>query len=164
MNPPNPLQKLRDLDRTSPQFDNQLINFLRGNEYKDATPSLQGENLAWLVGYLDNVSLHFVFLRPALTAGQVLSDLSDLSNVPLWEPLDELKRICGVKNVLPNTCTLPDSLLGCVYEGTFNGSKVRIRRLRTHSKENPQKVKEVRPRWRIFPLPHVHGSHRPFAR
>ena len=66
---PSSLQKLHDLDRTSPHFDNQLINFLRGNEYKDAAPSLQGENLAWLVDYLDNVRFHLVFPRPALTAG-----------------------------------------------------------------------------------------------
>ena len=68
MTPPNPLQKLRDLDRTSPHFHDQLINFLRGNEYQNVALNLQGEDLAWLVDYLGNVSLHFVFPRPALTA------------------------------------------------------------------------------------------------
>ena len=53
----NPLQPLRDLDRTSPQFDEQLVNFLRGNEYQTIFPTLQGDNLTWLVEYLDRVSV-----------------------------------------------------------------------------------------------------------
>ena len=65
----DPLQNLRDLDRTLPQFHNQLIDFLRGNEYRDVAPSLQGENLAWLVDYLDDVSLYAIPPRTLLTAG-----------------------------------------------------------------------------------------------
>ena len=82
---------------------------------------------------------------PRSSPAQILYDIPDPNIVPFQEPLDELRRICGVKNVLPATCTLSDSLLGCVYEGTFNGSKVRIRRVRTHSKGDPQKAKEVCP-------------------
>ena len=144
MTPPNPLQKLRDLDRTSPHFHNQLTNFLRGNEYQDAAPSLQGEDLAWFVNYLDKVGPQLFLLVPHSPLTQALCDISDPGSVPFREPLDELRRICGVKNVLPSTCTISDSLLGCVYEGTFNGSKVRIRRVRTNSKGDPQKAKEVR--------------------
>ena len=69
MFPHNPLQKLRDLDRTLPQFQNQLIDFLRGNEYQNVAPSLQGESLAWLVDYLDNASLYTSPPRTLLTAG-----------------------------------------------------------------------------------------------
>ena len=69
MTPPDPLKTLRDLDRTSPHFHDQLIDFLRGNEYRDATPSLQGEDLAWFVNYLDNVSLRLASPRPTLTVG-----------------------------------------------------------------------------------------------
>ena len=68
MTPPNLLQKLRDLDRTSPDFHSQLTDFLRGNEYQDAFPSLQGEDLTWFVNYLDNVSPHTVSLRSEFTA------------------------------------------------------------------------------------------------
>jgi hypothetical protein len=60
MSPSNPLQTLNDLDRTSPHFHNQLIDLLRGNEYRDAVPTLEGGGLTWLVNYLDNVSLHNV--------------------------------------------------------------------------------------------------------
>ena len=67
MSPSNPLQTLRDLDRTSPHFYNQLIDLLRGNEYRDVIPTLEGEDLAWLVDYLDDVSLHSVSPHPTLT-------------------------------------------------------------------------------------------------
>ena len=69
MTAPNPLQRLRDLDRTSPYFHNRLTYFLRGNEYQDFAPNLQGEDLAWFVNYLDNVSLHTVSPYSMLTAG-----------------------------------------------------------------------------------------------
>ena len=152
MSPSNPLQALRDLDRTSPHFHNQLIDLLHGNEYRGVITTLKGGGLAWLVNYLDNVSLHDVSPHPALTLVQVLCEISDPSSVPFREPLDELKRICGVRNVLPKACTLSDSLLGCVYEGTFNSSKVRIRRVRTHPKGDPQKVMEVCTPRHVFPL------------
>ena len=59
------------------------------------------------------------------------------------ESLYELGKICGMKEVLPKSCTLSESLLGCVYEGTFDGSKVRVRRLRMYPGGDPRKVKEV---------------------
>ena len=68
MSPSNLLQTLRDLDRTSARFHNQLIDLLRGNEYRDVIPTLEGEDLAWLVDYLDDVSLHNVSPHPTLTA------------------------------------------------------------------------------------------------
>ena len=69
MTPPNPLQQLRDLDRTSPQFRPQLVDILRGKEYQDVVPSLQGDDLTWLVEYLDSVSLQPITLPFALNAG-----------------------------------------------------------------------------------------------
>ena len=68
MSPSNPLQTLRDLDRTSSHFHNQLIDLLRGNQYRNVIAGLDGEDLAWLVDYLDNVSLPNVSPPPALTA------------------------------------------------------------------------------------------------
>ena len=155
MIPSNPLQKLRDLDRTSPHFHNRLIDFLHGNEYRYVAPSVQGEDLAWLVDYLDSVSLHTVSSVSLSPLAQVLCDISDSTSVPFQEPLDELSRICGIKNVLPKACTLSDSLLGCVYEGTFNGSKVRIRRVRAHSKRDQQRVNEVCPMIYFSALGHL---------
>ena len=45
--------------------------------------------------------------------------------------------------MLPKPWTLSESLLGCVYRGTFNGSKVRIRRVKMFSGGDTRKVKEV---------------------
>ena len=66
---PNPLQQLRDLDSTSPHFHKQLSNCLRGSEYQSAVPTLQDEDLVWLVEYLDGVSLQSVPLHSTLNAG-----------------------------------------------------------------------------------------------
>ena len=52
-----PLQQLRDLDPSSPQFHEQLNSCLRGSEYRNAVLNLQGEDLSWVVEYLHNVSL-----------------------------------------------------------------------------------------------------------
>ena len=53
---PDPLRKLHDFDSTSPLFHKQFVNFLRGQEYRNTVPDLQGEDLARLVEYLDSVS------------------------------------------------------------------------------------------------------------
>ena len=64
MNQSNILKQLHDFDKASPQFHKHLSNFLRSEGYRSAVPSLQGEYLAWLVEYLDNVSLQIVSLDP----------------------------------------------------------------------------------------------------
>jgi len=56
MNPSDILKQLHDFNKASPQFHKHLSNFLRSEEYRSAVPSLQGEDLAWLVEYLDSVS------------------------------------------------------------------------------------------------------------
>lgn len=61
---PSSFQHLRDLDRVSPHFHNQLTDFLHGDEYRNAVANLQGEDLAWLVEYLDSVST----TKPSLPA------------------------------------------------------------------------------------------------
>ncbi|KAF9642811.1 kinase-like protein [Thelephora ganbajun] len=127
MIPSDPLQQLRDFDRASPQFHEQLSNFLRGNDYRNAFPKLQSGNLAWLIEYLDSVVV----------------GVSNPASVLSQESLHELRRICGVKGVLPKSCTLSESLLGCVYEGTFGGSRVRIRRVRVYPGGDPHEVKET---------------------
>ena len=62
--PPNwATQQLSFLDKTSPQFQQQLGNFFRGNFYRTIFPSLQSESLAWIVEYLDNVRIETALLR-----------------------------------------------------------------------------------------------------
>jgi hypothetical protein len=62
-------QQLRDLDRTSPQFHEQVADFFRGNEYRGVFPKLQNEDLAWLAEYLDSVGLRTVSLHDKLSIG-----------------------------------------------------------------------------------------------
>jgi len=62
MGPPDALKQLRGFDRASPLFHKHLSNFLHSEEYRDAVPSLQGEDLAWLAEYLDGVSLQTISL------------------------------------------------------------------------------------------------------
>ena len=69
---------------------------------------------------------------------------SDHPSPAFQEPLQELKRLCSANEVLPKAFTLEESLMGCVYEGTFDGSKVRVRRVRPHPEGDPRKAKQVR--------------------
>jgi hypothetical protein len=66
MSPPCPLPELQELDRNSPQFHEQLNTLLDDNERRRVISSLEGEDLAWFVEYLDNVSLQTIFPHPAL--------------------------------------------------------------------------------------------------
>ena len=51
------LQQLLHLDTSSPVFQDELCNVLYGEEYTRCVPNLEGDDLAWLVDYLDEVSL-----------------------------------------------------------------------------------------------------------
>lgn len=54
--PLDPLRQLRDLNRSSPQFNSHLAKFLDRKEYIRALPNLCNEDLVWLAEYLDRVS------------------------------------------------------------------------------------------------------------
>lgn len=63
------LKKLRDLDRSLTGFQDQLSNILYGEEYVRCVANLQGDDLRWLVDFLDGVR-HYAFhphcpLQPA---------------------------------------------------------------------------------------------------
>ena len=51
----NPLQRLHDLDKASPQFHQRLGDFLHGEEYQNLFSKLQSDDLASLAEYLDSV-------------------------------------------------------------------------------------------------------------
>ena len=54
------LQELRQFDTSSPGFQDQLYNALNGDEYRGCVSSLEGDDLGWLVDYLDGVSSRVV--------------------------------------------------------------------------------------------------------
>ena len=71
--------------------------------------------------------------------------------------------MCGARGILPTSCTISDSsifntsdrpfasgALADTYEGSLNGSKVRVERVRMYSNGEPQRVKRVR-HMPIFP-------------
>ena len=60
------LQQLHRLDRFSSGFHDQVSNVLYGEEYKQCMPNLQGDDLVWLVDYLDNVRHHVSLLHSPL--------------------------------------------------------------------------------------------------
>lgn len=60
------LQRLYHLDRSSPNFHDQLCNILYGEEFWKLTPNIQTDGLVWLVDYLDRVRRHVSFLRSPL--------------------------------------------------------------------------------------------------
>jgi len=62
----NPLQPLRDLDKTSPELCDQLRNILDSEEYKITVSNLEGEDLVELVDDLDEVCRCTVLARSLL--------------------------------------------------------------------------------------------------
>lgn len=66
--PYNLLRRLYYLDKHSPQFPQQLSDFLCGAEYRDLVSGLQSRDLASLAEYLDSVRHQTIFLRIALNA------------------------------------------------------------------------------------------------
>ena len=57
------LEQLRRLDKSSPKFHDQLSSILYGKEYQQCVPNLQGDDLVWLVDYLDKVRRHISIPR-----------------------------------------------------------------------------------------------------
>ena len=58
MSLPAILQRLDHLDKSSPQFPNQLASFLHEKGYEDCLPKLRDQDVVWLIEYLDNVCLY----------------------------------------------------------------------------------------------------------
>lgn len=67
----NPLGQLRRLDGSSPGFHDQLSHVLYGEEYKKWVSSIDGEDLVWLVDYLDKVRCHVAVPDPRLTRSRL---------------------------------------------------------------------------------------------
>ena len=51
------LDKLYRLDTSSPDFGGQLSGLLYGEEYAHCALNFKGDDLIWLIDYLDKVSL-----------------------------------------------------------------------------------------------------------
>ena len=89
---PTALQQPRRLDRSSPNFYNQLSNVLFGEEYGGSVPNLQGNDLVSLVDYLDKVCRPISLLRPQLKRVRAL-DILDFVSQAFQKCLRELGNI-----------------------------------------------------------------------
>ena len=69
--PPNTLEQLRSLDRSSPTFHDQLSDILRGEEYERWVPNLAGDDLVRLIGYLDKVCRRTAISRSLLKSDRL---------------------------------------------------------------------------------------------
>ena len=49
------LRKFPSIDTSSSDFNDQLLKALYEEEYTQCLPNLEGDDLAWLVDYLDKV-------------------------------------------------------------------------------------------------------------
>jgi hypothetical protein len=79
----------------------------------------------------------------------------DPSSAAFRKCLRELRTICGVRTMLPTSYTLSSDLLsidpnpfargnyGDVYKGSFDGSKVCVKRVRVYEEDDTQTTKKV---------------------
>ena len=162
----DPLQRLRELNATSPQFYEQLSGLLHDNAWRNLLHHLRSESVVWLIEYLDSVSFYYSFFmtHPTPPPVQVLAGISDHAAPVFRECLHGLREICAIEEVLPKSCTLSESLLGCVYEGTFGGSRVRIRRIRMCPGRDSQKLREVCTQCCASLISDTHRPDRPFVK
>ena len=99
-----------------------------------------------------------------LTPAQALDTL-DPCSAAARKCLRELRSICGTKAILPTSYTLSSDRLnigpepfasggyGDVYNGTLDGSRVCIKRVRVYTEDGPEKAAKVRYCRRRFPSP-----------
>ena len=156
------LLQLRHLDSASPDFHGQLYNVLYGEEYNQYVPILQGDDLVWLAEYLDKVRRCISPPHSLLKPVQAL-DCLDPSGPAFRKCLRELRSRCGAGGILPTSYMLPPHRINVgsepfasgghcdVYEGTLDGSRICIKRIRVYTHLGPQKTARVRCRRRRFP-------------
>ena len=155
----SPLTALEQLDSLSPKFADRVRKTLRGQKYKHYVANLQGEDLSPLVECLDKVGLRCRCDESFLKSGQTSVTLQQTSPAYFVCWL-ELWRICGDNKILPQSHVLsasdvnvgerPVASIGpCdVYEGSLDGSEVRVKRLRVYSIQGPKDEKRVGCRFR----------------
>jgi hypothetical protein len=148
------LQRLHHLDKSLSGFHDQLSSILYGEEYQQCVPNLQGDDLVWIVDYLDNVRRHVAIPHSSLKPMQVLDDL-DPSGPAFRKCLRELRSVCGDRAILPTSYVRSSHLLGIgpdpfasggygdVYEGSLDGSRVCIKRVRVYTRDSPEKAIKV---------------------
>ena len=76
------LQRLHSLDKSSPDSQDQLNDLLHENEYQECVPTLQGDELMWLIDYLDEVRRRVAL--PTLRSSWLRFSMASI--LPVWLP------------------------------------------------------------------------------
>lgn len=100
MNQAEILQQFKQLDRSSPQFPDQLTNLLHKKEYKECILDLRDEDVVWLVNYLDEVCLHFAPVLPHSFLN--VHRFSNLSKSTLPVPRSEDAYVSSAGSAVPD--------------------------------------------------------------
>ena len=160
------LQKFRPLDTPPPDFGDKLGNVLQdGWEYAGCESKLGGDDLTWLVDYVDKVRRCLVFVYTHSKPVQAL-DLLEPSSNAFRKCSRELERICGANGILP-TSRMPSSQslnidaepfasggFSRVFRGTLDGSRVCIKRIWVSTKNPAENAMEVRHQSHYFSYRH----------
>ena len=158
------LLRLHRLDRSSPDFDNQLYDILSGQEHVQCEKDLEHGDSVWLIEYLDEVRRRTAIPHSPPMQAQVL-DFLDPSSPASRKCLRELRIMCGTRAIIPASYMLPPQLLeissipfayGCscdVYRGTFDGLEVCIKRFRVYSQDVLQTTASSKVHFGVFPIP-----------
>ena len=147
------LQELHRLKGSSPNIHNQLSDVLYGEEYQQCVPILQGDDLVWLVDYLDKVCHHIAI--PTLCLSQ--RRLSIVSILKCCFPQVSMRTQKHMQRaILPTSYMLLSCILtigsepfasggyGDVYEGTLHGLRICVKRMRVYIRDGPKKATKVR--------------------
>lgn len=150
----NMLERLRCLNRFSPDFHVQLLTVLHGEEYQQCAQDLRGDGLELFVEYLDEVRRHVSLSRSPLKSLQVLGGL-DPTSLVARTCRSVLARMCGLRMKFPisfvslssplDICCQPvaSGCFGDFYEGTLDGLMVSIKRVRISLKDGSGKAAKV---------------------
>ena len=156
------LQKLHRLAVSSPDYGGNLYEVLHEEDYRECVANIGGDDLTWLVDYLDKVCALHRLLHSVLNPAQALDDLESSSEA-YRKCRRELRTICGTNGILPTSFTplsqlqytgeepFADGAYGEVFHGTLDGSKVCIKRIKVYTKDSPKKAMKACPRSRCFP-------------
>ena len=150
------LQKLHRLAVSSPDYGDNLYEVLHEEDYRECVANIGGDDLTWLVDYLDKVCALHRPLHSVLNPAQALDGLEPSSEA-YRKCRRELRSICGTNGILPTSFTplsqlqytsqepFADGAYGEVFHGTLDGSKVCIKRIKVYTKDSPEIAKKVCP-------------------
>ena len=140
------LRQLRRLDGSSSDFTDKLYDILCGPGYVECETNFAQDDAVWLADYLDNVRYRVAVPCSSLRQLQALGYI-DPSSPASRKCLSALRKVCGTREILPTSYTLPSQHLGVdsasstfersrdVCEGTLGGSRVRIKRVRVSTED-----------------------------